>query len=63
MHSSTRVSPFRTILVLVVPKGNMKPGRRSPSGLPEDTGNQRQIETLNLEALKTAKRGVLDLIL
>ena len=35
MHSSSRVSPLRTILVLVAPRGSMKPGRRSPSGLSE----------------------------
>lgn len=35
MHSSSKVSPLRTILVLEVPRGNMKLGRRSPSGLSE----------------------------
>lgn len=35
MHSSSRVSPLRTILVLLVPRGIMKRGRCSPSGLSE----------------------------
>lgn len=40
MHSSSRVSPLRTILLLVLPLGNLKPGRRSPSGLPDHRRKQ-----------------------
>lgn len=43
MHSSSRVSPLRTILVLVVPRGIMKPGRCSPSGLSEHMRTHDQI--------------------
>lgn len=37
MHSNSRVSPLRTILVLVDPIGYMNPGWWSPSGLSEGT--------------------------
>lgn len=40
MHSSFRVSPLRTILVLVAPRGVIKPGWRSPAGLAEYTRTQ-----------------------
>lgn len=37
MHSNSRVSPLRTILVLVDPIGYINPGWWSPSGLSEGT--------------------------
>lgn len=45
MHSNSRVSPLRTILVLVVPTGYMKMGSWSPFALSEENKETRTSET------------------